>query len=114
MQHAPDDRSPAADPASFGERAASPDETARRPEPAASTPVWRALLTDAVVAAGAVPWLAAAALDHLGDPDGERVELLAGRPVVVPRLAVGHLRVSGADRVAFVHGLVSAGVAGLP
>jgi methylmalonyl-CoA mutase, C-terminal domain len=31
-----------------------------------------------VLAGGAVPWLAPAALDHLGDPDGERVDLLGG------------------------------------
>ncbi|MFN2321531.1 MAG: folate-binding protein YgfZ [Trueperaceae bacterium] len=74
---------------------------------------WPALLDEPVLAAGAVPWLAPAALDHLGDPDGERVDLLAGRPVVVPRLARGHVRVRGADRVDFLHGQLSQDVRGL-
>jgi len=86
-------------------------DPSRRPT---ATDAWRALLPDAVLVAGAVPWLAPAALDHLGDPDGERVDLLAGRPVVVPRLALGHLRLTGADRVPFTHGLLSQDVAGLP
>jgi tRNA-modifying protein YgfZ len=85
-----------------------------RPPSAASLEVWRDLLPEAVTAGGAVPWLAPSALDHLGDPDGERVELLSGRPVLVPRLALGHLRITGADRVAFLHGLVSHDVAALP
>ncbi|MDF1522728.1 MAG: hypothetical protein P1P87_07915, partial [Trueperaceae bacterium] len=77
-------------------------------EPGARPPsVWRALLDDPVRAGGAVPWLAPEALDHLGDPDGERVDLVLGRPVAVPRLARGHLRVRGADRVDFVQGQVS-------
>ena len=72
--------------------------------PAAERPTptgWRELLPEAVPAAGAVPWLAAEAIDHLGDPDGERVALLAGGPALVPRLAAGHLRIVGADRLAF-------------
>ncbi|MDA0699971.1 MAG: hypothetical protein O3A02_02025, partial [bacterium] len=88
------------------------------PDPAATYPrssaVWRHLLPEAVQAAGAVPWLGPTAVDHLGDPDGERVDLLAGRPAVVPRLALAHLRLIGADRIAFLHGLVSHDVAGLP
>ena len=75
--------------------------------------IWRALLAEPVLAGGAVPWLAPAALDHLGDPDGERVDLLLGRPVVVPRLARGHVRVRGADRVDFLHGQLSQDVRGL-
>ncbi len=75
--------------------------------------IWRALLDEPVLAGGAVPWLAPAALDHLGDPDGERVDLLVGRPVVVPRLARGHVRVRGADRVDFLHGQLSQDVRGL-
>jgi folate-binding protein YgfZ len=86
-----------------------PDPTARPP----SAEVWRSLLSEPVLAGGAVPWLAPAALDHLGDPDGERVALLGGLPVLLPRLALGHLRLTGADRVPFVHGLVSHDVAGL-
>jgi folate-binding protein YgfZ len=83
-------------------------------EPAARPPsVWRALLDEPVRAGGAVPWLAPEALDHLGDPDGERVDLVAGRPVAVPRLARGHLRVQGGDRVDFVQGQVSQDVRGL-
>ncbi len=74
------------------------------PRPASS---WRALLDEPVLAGRAVPWLAPAALDHLGDPDGERVDLLVGRPVAVPRLARGHVRVRGADRVDFLHGQLS-------
>lgn len=84
--------------------------------PAAERPTptgWRELLPEAVPAAGAVPWLAAEAIDHLGDPDGERVALLAGGPALVPRLTAGHLRIVGADRLAFVHGLVSHDVVGL-
>jgi len=95
----------------------APDPAAQgaRPTPTPTpSEVWRALLPEAVLAGGAVPWLAADAIDHLGDPDGERVELLAGRAVVVPRRALGHLRVTGADRLAFVHGLLSHDVAGLP
>ena len=75
--------------------------------------IWRALLDEPVLAGGAVPWLAPAALDHLGDPDGERVDLLVGRPVVVPRLARGHVRVRGADRIDFLHGQLSQDVRGL-
>jgi folate-binding protein YgfZ len=75
--------------------------------------IWRALLEEPVRAGGAVPWLAPEALDHLGDPDGERVDLLLGRPVVVPRLARGHVRVRGADRVDFLHGQLSQDVRGL-
>ena len=89
---------------------------AERPAPPARPPsaeVWRSLLREPVLTGGAVPWLAPAALDHLGDPDGERVALLGGAPVLVPRLALGHLRLTGADRVPFVHGLVSHDVAGL-
>jgi len=89
---------------------------ADRPDPTAQPPsaeVWRSLLSEPVLAGGAVPWLAPAALDHLGDPDGERVALLAGEPVLLPRLALGHLRLTGADRVPFVQGLVSHDVAGL-
>jgi tRNA-modifying protein YgfZ len=92
---------------------ASGGATSPPPSAAASLEAWRQLLPDAVTVGGAVPWLAAAALDHLGDPDGERVDLLAGRLVLVPRLALGHLRLTGADRVAFLHGLVSHDVAGL-
>lgn len=87
------------------------------PDASASEPgaplAWRELLPDAVPAAGAVPWLAPAAVDHLGDPDGERVALLGGAPSLVPRVAAGHLRVVGADRLGFVHGLVSHDVVGL-
>lgn len=75
--------------------------------------IWRALLDEPVLAGGAVPWLAPAALDHLGDPDGERVDLILGRPVAVPRLARGHVRVRGADRVDFLHGQLSQDVRGL-
>lgn len=88
-----------------------PDRGARaRP---GSGEAWREALPDAILAGGAVPWLDPVALDHLGDPDGERVDLLTGRPVLVPRLATGHLRLTGADRVAFLHGLLSQDVAGL-
>ena len=82
---------------------------------AASRPasVWRALLEEPVRAGGAVPWLAPEALDHLGDPDGERVDLLVGRPVLVPRLARGHVRVRGADRIDFLQGQLSQDVRGL-
>ncbi len=83
------------------------------PDRAPTREVWRSLLPEAVLAGRGVPWLAAAALDHLGDPDGERVALLGGGPVLLPRLAHGHLRLTGADRLAFVHGLVSHDVAGL-
>jgi len=83
------------------------------PGPAPTREVWRSLLPEAVLAGRDVPWLAPTALDHLGDPDGERVALLAGGPVLVPRLATGHLRLTGADRVPFLHGLVSHDVAGL-
>jgi len=83
------------------------------PEPAPTHEIWRSLLPEAVLAGRGVPWLAASALDHLGDPDGERVALLAGGPVLLPRLAHGHLRLTGADRVPFVHGLVSHDVAAL-
>jgi tRNA-modifying protein YgfZ len=93
--------------------AATGDATPPPPSAATSLEAWRELLPEAVTAGGAVPWLAASALDHVGDPDGERVDLLAGRPVLVPRLALGHLRLTGADRVAFLHGLVSHDVAGL-
>ncbi len=75
--------------------------------------IWRALLDEPVLAGGAVPWLAPAALDHVGDPDGERVDLVVGRPVVVPRLARGHVRVRGADRIDFLHGQLSQDVRGL-
>jgi tRNA-modifying protein YgfZ len=87
-----------------------------RPDAPDRTPtreVWRSLLPEAVLAGRGAPWLAATALDHLGDPDGERVALLGGGPVLLPRLAYGHLRLTGADRVPFVHGLVSHDVAGL-
>lgn len=77
-------------------------------------PVWKELLPDGVPAGEAVPWLAPTALDHLGDPDGERVALLQGQPVLLPRTAAGHLRLTGADRVDFVHGQVSHDVRGLP
>lgn len=94
---------------------AAPDGAASpSPSAPASLEVWRDLLPEAVTAGGAVPWLAPAAVDHLGDPDGERVDLLAGRAVLVPRVALGHLRLTGADRVAFLHGLVSHDVAALP
>jgi tRNA-modifying protein YgfZ len=83
------------------------------PERAPTREIWRSLLPQAVLAGRGVPWLAASALDHLGDPDGERVALLAGGPVLLPRLAHGHLRLTGADRLPFVHGLVSHDVAGL-
>lgn len=89
---------------------------ADRSDPPARPPsaeVWRSLLPESVLAGGAVPWLAPAALDHLGDPDGERVALLGGAPALLPRLALGHLRLTGADRVPFVHGLVSHDVASL-
>ena len=86
-----------------------PDAQERAP----TRETWRSLLPEAVLAGRGVPWLAASALDHLGDPDGERVALLAGGPVLLPRLAHGHLRLTGADRVPFVHGLVSHDVAGL-
>jgi len=89
------------------------DERPDAPGRAPAREVWRSLLPEAVLVGRGVPWLAAAALDHLGDPDGERVALLAGGPVLVPRLAYGHLRLTGADRVPFVHGLVSHDVAGL-
>ncbi|MBW6457473.1 MAG: hypothetical protein K0A98_16445, partial [Trueperaceae bacterium] len=89
------------------------DERPAAPDRAPTREVWRSLLPEAVLAGRGVPWLAPEALDHLGDPDGERVALLAGGPVLVPRLAYGHLRLTGADRVPFVHGLVSHDVAGL-
>lgn len=79
----------------------------------AEASVWLALLDGPVRAGGAVPWLASRALDHLGDPDGERVDLTAGRPVAVPRLARTHVRVRGGDRVDFVQGQVSQDVRGL-
>jgi tRNA-modifying protein YgfZ len=68
--------------------------------------------TPVLVGAG-VPWLAPAALDHVGDPDGERVHLLTGGAALVPRLARGHLRVRGADRVDFLHGQLSGDVRSL-
>jgi folate-binding Fe-S cluster repair protein YgfZ len=95
------------------EPAAPGGATPPPPSAVTSLEAWRELLPEAVTVGGAVPWLAASALDHLGDPDGERVDLLAGRPVLVPRLALGHLRLTGADRMAFLHGLVSHDVASL-
>jgi tRNA-modifying protein YgfZ len=93
------------------------DASDRGPHPAAADPrppsVWRALLDEPVRAGGAVPWLAPTALDHLGDPDGERVDLVLGRPVVVPRLARSHVRVRGADRIDFLHGQLSQDVRGM-
>lgn len=80
----------------------------------AVAPSWQELLPDGVPAGSAVPWLAPNALDHLGDPDGERVALLQGHPVLLPRAAAGHLRLSGADRVDFLHGQISHDVRGLP
>jgi len=76
-----------------------------------SSDVWRELLPDAVAVIGSAPWSAPAALDHFGDPDGERVALLQGEPVMVPRLAAGHLRLTGGDRVGFVQGLMSQDIA---
>jgi tRNA-modifying protein YgfZ len=76
--------------------------------------IWSALLPDAVAVGSSVPWTASAAIDHFGDPDGERVALFRGETLLLPRVAIGHLRLTGADRVPFLHGLVSQDVAGLP
>jgi tRNA-modifying protein YgfZ len=76
-------------------------------------PAWRELLPDAVLTGNALPWSAAAAIDHLGDPDGERVALWQGAPVLLPRTAMGHLRLTGADRISFAQGLLSHDVAAL-
>ncbi len=75
--------------------------------------VWRALLDTPVRVGAGVPWLAPTAIDHLGDPDAERVALLTGAASLVPRLSRGHLRVRGADRVDFLHGQLSQDVRSL-
>jgi folate-binding protein YgfZ len=75
--------------------------------------LWQSLLPEAVTVGRSAPWAAPIALDHLGDPNGERVALLRGETLLLPRLAHGHLRLTGADRVPFLQGLVSQDVAGL-
>lgn len=74
---------------------------------------WQALLSDAVLVGTSAPWSAPIALDHLGDPNAERVALWRAETLLLPRLAHGHLRLSGPDRVAFLHGLLSQDVQGL-
>jgi len=76
--------------------------------------IWSDLLPDAVAVGNSVPWAAASAVDHFGDPDGERVALFRGETLLLPRVSSGHLRLTGADRVPFLHGLVSQDIAGLP
>jgi folate-binding protein YgfZ len=75
--------------------------------------LWQSLLPEAVMVGRSAPWAPPNALDHLGDPNGERVALLRNEALVLPRLAHGHLRLTGSDRVPFLHGLVSQDVAGL-
>lgn len=56
----------------------------------------------------------AARLEHFGDPDGETARAFDGRGAqLVPLLAVTPLRITGPDRVAFLHGQLSNAVAGL-
>ncbi len=94
------------------DRTPTPDPTpaGAGPRPAS---VWRSLLDTPVLVGAGVPWLAPASLDHVGDPDGERVHLLRGGASLVPRLARGHLRVRGADRVDFLHGQLTQDVRSL-
>lgn len=82
---------------------AADDQLSRAPDAADA---WSALLP---ASANSDPWpgLAAGALAHVGDPQAETRLLRDGAPALVPLRTHGALRLTGADRVDFVNGLVS-------
>lgn len=60
-----------------------------------------------------LPGIAAAAVAHFGDPEGEARDLLESGAALVPLRAHGALRLVGGDRIDFLNGLVSHDVRGL-
>ncbi len=78
----------------------------------ASQPAWAALLPSALEADG-LPGLAPGAVPAFDDPDLETSEVLAGAAALVPLVTRGALRLTGADRIDFLHGQISHDVRGM-
>ena len=79
---------------------------------AALHPAWAALLPSASAADG-LPGLAPGAVPAFDDPAQESSAALAGAAALVPLVTRGALRLTGADRVDFLHGQISHDVRGL-
>ena len=79
---------------------------------AASQPAWAALLPSPLEADG-LPGLAPGAVPAFGDPELESSALLAGAAALVPLVTRGALRLTGPDRIDFLHGQISHDVRGL-
>ena len=75
-------------------------------------PAWAALLPSAPAGDG-LPGLAPGAVPAFGDPVQEGSAALAGAAGLVPLVTRGALRLTGADRVDFLHGQISNDVRGL-
>jgi tRNA-modifying protein YgfZ len=82
------------------------------PGPGPGHPAWRALLPAALPSDG-LPGLAPAALGAFTDPEDESAALFGGAGALIPLVTRGALRLTGADRIDFVHGQVSHDVRGL-
>lgn len=74
---------------------------------------WTPALLRGAVPHDGPPGLARGAIAHWGAPDAERDALLGGDATVVPLVRHGALRLTGADRIDFLHGQVSNDVRGL-
>jgi len=86
-------------------------QPAAEPTPLELPGAWSALLVSPV--SDGWPGVAPRAVAHFGAREEETRWLLAGEPSVVPLVRHGALRLTGADRGAFLHGQVSHDVNGL-
>lgn len=80
--------------------------------PTIEHPAWQPLLPPALPSDG-LPGLAPGAPFAFAAPDDETASALAGESVLVPLVTRGALRLTGADRIEFLHGQVSHDVRGL-